>query len=520
MLHGHRITRLQEVPWLHVPAGQNADGTLRDLRRIKGGEAGTQQRWEMVNEGIKSHADALGKHRSKSSVLHEYLEHVAGLPAPQDLQRPGGLKFAVMDVVISYGRSHKDPPTTPYMLQPTPIRLGPLPTTYRKVTVAKRSRAKHFTESNSPYKFVNITQNKAIQGPSSPSVPGTDVLDFTTLDRPSFNLPTVHPRQAAYEVDESNSPAARADRSPRSESNGFERKNSPLMTPTPAGRFRTPPTNELFQPLDGPPRKKQKRTSLMPTSSLTESCTSSPDVSPLGNLQRPAASISQRTVMPASASKPTKVPQKTYQGIPMQEQPQTHLIEKRKTRLFGGSSADIAYLTESERMKLVEQEAAESVTQNLEHTSDKLGIPPSGLTHRQGISTPKVIPRVFLDTDSEGDQSLMVVLRFSDKTKLVNLLRLQGAVEATASAEPDTEMEFAPTNPQKDAGSLEILTNAPQKKGACKTEGNVKSVWKPNPLHDDCVVAYANDSVRQIKAERGGQFLEAGILLGVRYILG
>ncbi|MCJ1339331.1 hypothetical protein MMC09_004620 [Bachmanniomyces sp. S44760] len=45
------------------------------------------------------------------------------------------------------------------------------------------------------------------------------------------------------------------------------------------------------------------------------------------------------------------------------------------------------------------------------------------------------------------------------------------------------------------------------------------SKWQPSSLNNDCVVTYANEAVRPVKAERTGCFDEVGVLLGVRFLV-
>ncbi|MCJ1476453.1 hypothetical protein MMC13_005119 [Lambiella insularis] len=127
---GRRIERLLERPWVIVPNGQNADGSLREHKRSKGGYAGAQQRWNAVSEMLKVEAEKGGRNKwGELSVLGDYLESLSKLEMPKEvdeLQRPGGVKYGIIDVVLTTGHGRKDDSNVGYLSEPTSIRTSDL----------------------------------------------------------------------------------------------------------------------------------------------------------------------------------------------------------------------------------------------------------------------------------------------------------------------------------------------------------------------------------------------------------
>ena len=124
---GRRIGRLIEKPWVIVPSGQNPDGGLREPRRGKVAYIGAQQRWNDISDALLAEADKIGQDdRGKRPVIGEYLESVAELSMPkevEDMQRAGGPKFGLLDVVVTWGKGNKHGPDAPYIIEPTPISI-------------------------------------------------------------------------------------------------------------------------------------------------------------------------------------------------------------------------------------------------------------------------------------------------------------------------------------------------------------------------------------------------------------
>lgn len=148
---GRRIGRLIEKPWVLVPSGQNPDGGLREYRRGKVAYAGTQQRWNDVSDALLAEADKFGRdERGERPVIGEYLESLAELSMPkevEDMQKAGGPKFGVVDVVVMWGKGSKDGPDAPYIVEPTPIRIEGSTTSVNTVQSMNHSSVHNVTTS-------------------------------------------------------------------------------------------------------------------------------------------------------------------------------------------------------------------------------------------------------------------------------------------------------------------------------------------------------------------------------------
>ncbi|KAF2100875.1 hypothetical protein NA57DRAFT_54948 [Rhizodiscina lignyota] len=108
ILSGTRCHRVIEKPWILVPPGQNTDGSLRGRKR---GKPTAEDHWGQISEALLNESDSRRHDQSGSRPpTAEYLEHLAKFTAPNDvknLQKPGGLKLGVVDVIISLGSGER-----------------------------------------------------------------------------------------------------------------------------------------------------------------------------------------------------------------------------------------------------------------------------------------------------------------------------------------------------------------------------------------------------------------------------
>ncbi|OCL06869.1 hypothetical protein AOQ84DRAFT_378211 [Glonium stellatum] len=130
---GSRMHYLQERPWVILPPGQEADGSLWSLKRSKTASVGPQERWEQIGAALLAEADKRGFNKyGDRPPTGEYLESLSELKMPEavdTMQRPGGPKFGVIDVIISVGEGKKHIGNANYLKEPTRLqdsRYGPL----------------------------------------------------------------------------------------------------------------------------------------------------------------------------------------------------------------------------------------------------------------------------------------------------------------------------------------------------------------------------------------------------------
>ena len=134
---GQRIDRLLEKPWILMPPSQATN--------VQGDRAySAKARWDEIGEIIKLQAMRLG---GQTTVLGEYLSHIADLQMPAEvktMQWQRGLKFAIIDVVISKGKGQKnEKQNDPWLKAPTPMRLkrpSQVQTSREKVNTSKVTR--------------------------------------------------------------------------------------------------------------------------------------------------------------------------------------------------------------------------------------------------------------------------------------------------------------------------------------------------------------------------------------------
>lgn len=123
---GRRIARLLEKPWVYVPPGQNPDKSIREHKRTRGANAGALPRWEAISQMLESEAGRMGGDEDSGyPVLGEYLSSLAKLQMPlevEEMQKVGGARFGVIDVIVITGKGHKDGATGTMLLEPTHLR--------------------------------------------------------------------------------------------------------------------------------------------------------------------------------------------------------------------------------------------------------------------------------------------------------------------------------------------------------------------------------------------------------------
>lgn len=123
---GRRVDRMVEKPWVIVPEGQNANGTPREYQS-EGEYPGAEPRWIAISEALQDEATRVGMDESGAfSLLGEYLTTLANLEMPPEvegMQRAGGPKFGVIDVVVIAGKGQKDNANSPNLTKPTALRL-------------------------------------------------------------------------------------------------------------------------------------------------------------------------------------------------------------------------------------------------------------------------------------------------------------------------------------------------------------------------------------------------------------
>lgn len=123
---GCRVGRVLEKPWMIVPPGQEPNGAIRQYKRDGGLYSVAKQRWASISEALANEAGKLERDKNgKLTVLGDYLDSLAKLDMPtevSEMQKVGGPKFGVIDVVVITGKGHKDEAGHPFLHEPKQIR--------------------------------------------------------------------------------------------------------------------------------------------------------------------------------------------------------------------------------------------------------------------------------------------------------------------------------------------------------------------------------------------------------------
>lgn len=119
---GTRADWLIERPWVIMPPGKAANGTIRGDRKA----VGAKERWEQICAALMKEANERGfnKWRERPPSA-DYLEGLAAMSMPDGvgaMQRPGGRTFGVIDVVVTAGKGQKI--TGDYLKEPTRLPDG------------------------------------------------------------------------------------------------------------------------------------------------------------------------------------------------------------------------------------------------------------------------------------------------------------------------------------------------------------------------------------------------------------
>lgn len=111
---------------MYVPPGQNPDRSIQEHKRAREAYAGASPRWEAISQMLEAEARNMGGGEDGGNpVLSEYLSSLVKLQMPpevEEMQKVGGAKFGVIDVIILAGKGHKDGASGTMLLEPTHLR--------------------------------------------------------------------------------------------------------------------------------------------------------------------------------------------------------------------------------------------------------------------------------------------------------------------------------------------------------------------------------------------------------------
>ena len=119
---GYRVDFLAERPWILVPPYTTPDGGTRRFRKT----ISSSERWEQISTALLREAEERGTDKEgESPSSAEFLRALATMQMPErvkDMQKPGGRKFGVLDVVITAGVGSKLTTGTNYLKSPQRLK--------------------------------------------------------------------------------------------------------------------------------------------------------------------------------------------------------------------------------------------------------------------------------------------------------------------------------------------------------------------------------------------------------------
>jgi hypothetical protein len=129
---GYRVDYLAERPWVILPSQIKENGIPSKAQSW----ASTDERWSDICEALSREADDRGSNvQGQVPPSAEFLKALATMPMPEQvksMQKPGGKKFGIVDVVITAGGGKKLTTGTCYLRAPQrffdenfPLRVSP-----------------------------------------------------------------------------------------------------------------------------------------------------------------------------------------------------------------------------------------------------------------------------------------------------------------------------------------------------------------------------------------------------------
>ncbi|EON68986.1 hypothetical protein W97_08244 [Coniosporium apollinis CBS 100218] len=649
---GKKIHNLLERVLVLVPLGQNADGSLRSLKRGKAASAGAAERWHQISTILEEEAEKQGFNQyGDRSPVGEYLASLAALPMPeavQGLQKPGGLKFGVIDVILTAGKGKKYGPSTRYLSGPERLvddrYLIKTRETFKKEVVETRKDASVIDlASQQPEASAQLQQSVVFSSPVDTRLQRERNWASSNSTRGGLKSPmqvvAASPRSVAALVEASPRGTSSFPASQKTFSTPMlHRATASPGTPTPlpvastkpsiAGHYSLKNLNSLMtssqpsmsntffdpvQPFMPPPRTPDKSDSINGTKRRRRSSWLAPEnLSPLAKKQRVLSDS-----MVEGADSGYKTVPKFFASIGRSQRPQIPVLRRPFLYPRRGSVGDIPFrLTTSSPspfhqipdvppksldvfggpiLKRVVVKLKDTTV--LDHTFSELKQlkkPPfKGVemgTRRHSIAAPiftqqqskrtPVRPLRFEDSPTGSTKSTVTVtpqqLKFDaikapaastpllpassaestniQDTKPASRRRrsaIQKANPGTAPPQPlatPITPALAPTpapttkprtrrqpkthnQPKPRPASQQKAGSQPRRRASAirtparaRTEAEAEFVVPP--LSQDCVVTYAQPGawsgscVRQVRSERGGDFREESVIMGVRFLLG
>lgn len=559
---GRKISRYVEKPWVMVPSGQTPDGNLRVPKRSKGPYLGATQRWAELAQSLEAEAEKGGRNElGELSILGRYLSSLAKLAMPSEvegMQKAGGPKFGVIDVVVTSGKGHKDNSSHTQLLHPTPMRVK-----------SGENGVDTNSHVNTPETIANTSTEPTTNEPETPMTRAyNELMILSSQNRAIFDRTPylrAYLSQGSPPTNEKNTNKASLSLQsflPSSSRTG-SRATARRSIPSPVGEdgdedgCLVPTRNEGIHTFPTSPSsvwRSRRSDSILLLSTNGVHCdtrrrTRQP-FSPLDLLRSPsfpsrALRTGSRTSQRPSGlpdrtqRKHTNLTQKTYKGPSPPPQPK----DSRSKRRSGETREMVSEgrMTLEQQMGLIEAEAQREQLETCQQDPEDqiLSHGTRGSTRRSKsrnrdmqmpASPTTTVPTVNLADTSFADahpnkKSKIVKLKISvppaNLDAISTLDKPHSSTNSPFSSTPTTAApNFSPTRASRSPFAPSIPSTS--RPVAAHTSA---SMWSIPPLSQDSALTYADEGVvRPVKAERNGEFVESagdsGFVMGVRFLVG
>lgn len=443
---------------MYVPPGQNPDKSTREHKRARGAYAGASPRWEAISQMLEAEAGSMGG--GEDAVLGEYLSSLVKLQMPrevEEMQKVGGAKFGVIDVIIITGKGHKDGASGTMLLEPTHLRnLNPKSSFVQEPSLLKPS----------------VTLNRRGQDSCTPE---TDQQDYHQRRKrrqmsPSIKPASFSPKASARNTEihlrgglaitpqsSTRSIAARPD----DEHGPFAPRLSALAKPDSSP---PQPWDNYSSTLSGRQRSRWKPYKLVAEDTKT--------------LAEEIETIAERAFQSIAL---------TNSQSTVEETPTPKRMTRSGRRATAAASPPPRFgslCSAAEAASPLELGSGRNVGKESKLVKFKLNFTGANKPHLHSPETPGPAPR-------------------------------HGSTPSTSSS-LSTLSTLPPTTATSPSESLATSISQP-----IKAREHVAGMYLTPPLSQDSVLTYAPlGLVRVIKAERNGWFEEDSVLMGVRFLVG
>lgn len=625
-----------EKPWVITWPGQNLDGTLSKEKANRNSRVypGAMERWAALSKALELEAEKSERDiNGELSVGGEYLASLARLQMPSgvgDIQKEGGPKFGVIDVVVISGRGQKDEVNSPQLTEPTALRAKRYGSDVSKpgqevssISLSKEKRSGHadaeiaaqsvYIGTSGPRNGTKPTFTARLTTRSDVVVDPESDTPYRGSAKPALSL--LHSPNTSSDDMEGPSPiSAKATQIHRSASlpirqsrplrdqhqdaNGHSRSIPAQQNadPNPVSRVRGKSTllHELAAlAADGKAASLVAGEAIIPTRLRKETAKSQASIelpirpgrrtmSPVSCLPGrdrlgQKARIRARDGMGAfarphnsdSLDNPQKdVPQKRYKGpkpSPLPEQPPPKRARLQYTTVVDDKR------TLAEEMAAIEEEAQKeleaalaggsyqplrstrsryaSTAANPPTTSPVLESPTAMVSNSSELETSQKVklklsaPAPPTATKTDSNSSSPPPPQYILPTRSATLKRSRASsippapadISTTTQENPQTTTSPPPTTsptspknpspsnpPSKPHSDPKPQSRRRRRHWRRRNSGDTFDADFTVPeLSRDCVITYAGPGVvRQVKGERGGWFVEEGVVMGVRFVVG